>query len=414
MSPSPSRRRVVALAGAAAAVVVALVSVVAVNLSNGGATKVHVAAKPTAPSSLLPIPTFAAPPSTFPSLPSSSVPTTPAPTTTAPAPTSSSTSTTVPNPCPTPHIAEYTASAANAKPGAVTVGGDGNVWFADWSVGAIERIKPSNPVAYAFGLPAGDHALQLTSGPDANLWFTDPNAGAVGRMTLTGTVTEFPTPTRESNPMGVAGQTSNPLSIVAGPDGALWFTESMADQIGRVTLDGAITEYPLPSRDRVHANPEGITVGPDGAVWFTEPLVGKLGRIDPTSHVITEFVVGGGGGAIGGATLVSGPDGRLWTDAVSQVEAITTKGVVTSYPVPDANAWVDAVRPDGPGGLVWVLDGRGGSLDSINAQGNVTRVMLTGPAGQGFSGDSLGMIVGPDHALWFAEGSVRRIAKLTC
>jgi streptogramin lyase len=35
---------------------------------------------------------------------------------------------------------------------------------------------------------------------------------------------------------------SGAIEIVAGPDGALWLTESAANQIGRITTGGAITE----------------------------------------------------------------------------------------------------------------------------------------------------------------------------
>ena len=35
--------------------------------------------------------------------------------------------------------------------------------------------------------------------------------------------------------------------IAAGPDGALWFTESNGNKIGRITTAGVVTEYPIPT-----------------------------------------------------------------------------------------------------------------------------------------------------------------------
>jgi streptogramin lyase len=35
--------------------------------------------------------------------------------------------------------------------------------------------------------------------------------------------------------------------IAAGPDGALWFTEQAAGNVGRITTSGQITEYPIPN-----------------------------------------------------------------------------------------------------------------------------------------------------------------------
>src|SRR5258706_9319949 len=50
---------------------------------------------------------------------------------------------------------------------------------------------------------------------------------------------------------------SGPGDIVAGPDGALWFTEGQSNQIGRITTNGTITEFPVPSPDSI---PGAITV----------------------------------------------------------------------------------------------------------------------------------------------------------
>ena len=82
-------------------------------------------------------------------------------------------------------------------------------------------------------------------------------ANNIGRITTTGTLPEFPVPTASSDPDG----------ITAGPDGALWFTETAANKIGRMTTDGTFTEIAIPT---AKSFPQGITTGPDGALWFTE------------------------------------------------------------------------------------------------------------------------------------------------
>jgi streptogramin lyase len=360
-----------------------------------------------------PAPSVTVPP-TLPALPTTTVPTTVASPVIAPTATTAPTTTVVADACASPHLAEFAASAPGGHADSLAVGSDGNLWFSDWEGGTISRFSPSGHVASAFTLPAGDHAMDLISGPDGNLWFTDPHTGAIGRMTLAGHVTEFLTPTRTSNPMGVTGETSSPLSITTGPDGALWFTEGMADQIGRVTTAGAFSEYPLPSRDTMHANPEGIATGPDGAIWFTQPLRGNLGRLDPKTHVITEVPGVGGGGQVGGQSMRLGPDGRLWIDDVQAAAAFTTKGVGTFYVSPNANAWMNVVVPGGPGGDAWALDQRGGQVDRITPGGNVSVVPLTAPASSGMSGAIGGMVVGPDGALWFTEGSAGRVGRITC
>src|SRR5438552_3803240 len=81
------------------------------------------------------------------------------------------------------------------------------------------------------------------------------------------TITEYSIPTAGSGPYG----------IVAGPDGALWFTELFANKIGRITTSGAITEYAIPPLNFGGGTPNDITAGPDGALWFGETT--NIGRI---------------------------------------------------------------------------------------------------------------------------------------
>src|SRR5207249_10390158 len=85
---------------------------------------------------------------------------------------------------------------------------------------------------------------------------------------------QFPVPTPNSNPLGIA----------AGSDGNLWFTEYNRNQIGRVSTDGVFTEFPIPTP---RSYPSGIAAGPDGNICVTEASANKLGRI-PTTGVSTE------------------------------------------------------------------------------------------------------------------------------
>ena len=60
--------------------------------------------------------------------------------------------------------------------------------------------------------------------------------------------------------------------------------QSSLDRIARLTIAGVITdEYQLTAG----TGPVGITAGPDGALWFTESAVNKIGRttaINPGSE----------------------------------------------------------------------------------------------------------------------------------
>ena len=69
-----------------------------------------------------------------------------------------------------------------------------------------------------------------------------------------------------------------PRQIVAGPDGALWFTNSGNNSIGRITTSGTVTSYTGTGIKQ----PGGIAAGPDGALWFTNYGNNSIGRITTT------------------------------------------------------------------------------------------------------------------------------------
>ena len=115
-----------------------------------------------------------------------------------------------------------------------------------------------------------------------------PPAGVVGSLAAGGAaaatspaggiVTDFPV-------------SSFPRDVIAGPDGALWFTELEQQpgdgSIGRITTAGVVTTY----TDPTILSPGDITAGPDGALWFTDERAGNssIGRIDPSTHVVTSY-----------------------------------------------------------------------------------------------------------------------------
>ena len=135
-------------------------------------------------------------------------------------------------------------------------------------------------------------------------------------------VTEFPLPHADSRP----------YSIVTGPDGNLWFTESTHDAIGKITPDGTITDYPLHATDE-QSGPYGIALGADGALWFTERFADKIGRLDPTTGTIQEFYVLSSQSQPWGITAM--PDGTLWftEENINNVGVILPNGTVFEYPV---------------------------------------------------------------------------------
>src|SRR6185437_9834390 len=92
-------------------------------------------------------------------------------------------------------------------------------------------------------------------------------------------------------------RTAMPVGIAAGADGALWFTQKSVNRIGRITTSGAITEFHVPSPDgQITEFGDGISWGArplslvvrDGALWFSEAGGNRVGRI-AMDGTVTEF-----------------------------------------------------------------------------------------------------------------------------
>jgi streptogramin lyase len=246
------------------------------------------------------------------------------------------------------------------------------------------------PVPTANSLPNG-----IAAGPDGNLWFTEQSGNKIGRITTASVFTEFTVPTVNSSPYGIA----------AGPDGNLWFTESNngGNKIGKVTTAGVFTEFTIPTVD---SRPNGIAAGPDGNVWFVEALGNKIGRVT-SAGVITEFTVPTVDSVPVG--IASGPDGNLWfTENNGQnIGRITTAGVFTEFPIPTSFCYPIGIAA-GPDGNLWFTEGAGDKIGQVTTAG----VFNEFPISTGGSSPE-GITPGPDGNLWFTEFNGNQIGRIT-
>jgi virginiamycin B lyase len=249
---------------------------------------------------------------------------------------------------------------------------------------------------FSVGLTAGSKPAYVVAGSDGALWFTESNACAIGRISTAGVVTEYSQGITPGN--WVQG-------ITAGPDGALWFVEG-AGGIGRITTAGVITEY---TNGIAHdSSMMGITAGPDGALWFAENRTNRIGRIS-TAGVVTEYSAGitEGGGPY---NIAAGPDGALWfTESKGhRIGRITTSGHVTEFSdgITPGSAPLGIVA--GPDGALWFTEYNYGSIGRITTDGEVTEYSTGIPGSRPHE-----IAVGPDGALWFADFGTDRIGRIT-
>jgi virginiamycin B lyase len=230
----------------------------------------------------------------------------------------------------------------------ITSGPDGNLWFTSREENAIRRISTKGEFNGTFVIPSqattpnkfnkGSWPRGITVGPDGQIWFAEMAANKIGRITLTGEFSEFDIPTADAQA----------YSVVTGPDQNLWFTESAAGKIGRLDVKtGKIIEFPL---DDPKSRPRDMTVGPDGHLWFSLNGSDRIGRISMSGE-IKEFALPADTKPIG---IAAGADGNIWFTAFKthKIGRITPAGEVSLFDLKTANAQPFGMTR-GPNGVIW-------------------------------------------------------------
>jgi streptogramin lyase len=291
-------------------------------------------------------------------------------------------------------LAASTVNAPNA-PVAVTYNGK---WISTGNASAnITGSIAGTPVKGTFAIspqpvfttypggPTGNSSLSIAAGPDGALWFTD--GSGIGRITTSGVVSTFATPS-----------TAGPSDIVTGPDGALWFTDGSygATDIGRLTTGGAYSTCTGPALTQSSA----LVSGSDGNLWVAG-LNGTIVRVNPTTCAQTVF---GSSPPIPEAnSLALGSDGAVWFaqgtpgyGAPGYIGRITTSGAVTLYAAPLYSTPTNIAT--GPDGNLWYVDWFFGAIGRVTTGGTIMEFADSEYAeGQ--------ITTGPDGALWFATAS---------
>ncbi|HEX4014036.1 MAG TPA: hypothetical protein VHX17_09130 [Candidatus Cybelea sp.] len=291
-------------------------------------------------------------------------------------------------------------------PYGITLGPDGALWVtddidSDAGESAVVRLSPSGrrTKTYHYSGPVGGGSSlgDITAGPDGALWLTDSYNLQILRLTVQGTYTGFP-----------LADYGSPTRIVTGPDRALWFTEfvrSGAD-IVRMTTAGATTSYP------VGGEPIDIAAGPDGALWFTD-FEGAIGRIT-TSGAITDYSAGLSPGAEP-YSIAPGPDGALWFTEFGggRIGRITTAGKITEYSHGITAPEMPQDLVAGPDGAMWFTeyDRQYGVTNSkigrITMHGKITAYSKINPRSAPFT-----IAKGTKGDLWFVETSTNDVGRL--
>jgi virginiamycin B lyase len=242
---------------------------------------------------------------------------------------------------------------------------------------------------------SGLSPFSVALGADGAMWFTAFDSNKIGRITTDGAVSQF-----------AAAVGAVPTNITAGPDGALWFTDANDPAVGRITTGGVATEF---STGITGGFTSYITAGPDTALWFTEGAA-KIGRITTDGSSVTEYGTPGGSLPQG---IVAAPDGRLWFTErnTSTIGNITTDGTVTSYPAGIAGALPTDITVGADSNLWYTVED--GSLNGAIGMVTTAGVFATPTSLAPATGNTQSVALGPDANVWFSQPSSGVIGSIS-
>ncbi len=191
-----------------------------------------------------------------------------------------------------PRFAFPLALGSSFWPEQFTSAADGSLWIANMAAGAIERLSPQGEIT-SHPLPRAGAPTSVALAPDGSVWTTELLTGTIGELGADGAVSEHALAGAAPGGFGNA----EPYSIALGPDGALWFTEQALGRIGRISTAGVLQEFAIPDSAGVAQGeygspaPRFIVAGPDGALWFTDGGDESIGRIT-TAGQVSEYPIG--------------------------------------------------------------------------------------------------------------------------
>src|SRR5579875_2073073 len=270
------------------------------------------------------------------------------------------------------------ATSAYSDNAAGIVNAAGDIWFTDGSdIGCIIPGSPATVTTFPIPAPTGssgtpyaDGITAESAGTGAFLWFTDIGTNTIDNWAVdpqcghhSGSQLQFPLMGAQLGASCGCNQRTYAHSIAVGPNGNVWFAENGSQRIGEMTPSGSMVgQFPAPPAT-LSGTPAGIAVGPDGNLWFTENsgTADVVGRLTP-SGAVTEFPLPAGSGF--SSDIVNGPDGNRWFTAGHSVGCMNTAGNSALYALPTASANPIGITV-GTDGAIWFAENLGGNIGRL-------------------------------------------------
>jgi streptogramin lyase len=322
------------------------------------------------------------------------------------------------------YVTEYPVPTPNAAPLAITVDGEGNVWFTESNASKLAMFNPTNQSFREYKVPWIGDMWGVIADKKGSIWFTLSSArGSVspGGAIVPGgfgSIVQFNPSTGNFTHIQIPSISCFPLRLREDNQGRIWFTELLGSRIGVYDPNlNSLKEYPVPTNE---SGPADLTFDPQGNLWFTEAYASQVGEFNPLTQTFVEYPIGGNatyqsisspvGIALDSQGIVWVADhGGNWIVRFDPQTRTTTK-FPTHFPPKDVYpiSLVNDLLIDSSG-RIWFAEHGGNSIGYFVPE---TQQMVEFPIPTGPISATLWLALAPSGVVWFAEWSGNNIGMV--
>lgn len=167
----------------------------------------------------------------------------------------------------------FTEHGAGNSGREIALGGDGRMWWGDFGTNTILATTTAGVTTKTADLSGGYQGI--AAGPNGQMAYGQPGT-IIGRINPG----QAPLPTTAGGDAG--------FGIVLGTDGAYWTPRFAADDVARLTPDGA---YTTPVKLPANSGPRRIAAGANNTLWVTMETskgIARISGVDPAAGTPTK------------------------------------------------------------------------------------------------------------------------------
>lgn len=295
----------------------------------------------------------------------------------------------------------------------------GRIWFGEMGKNYLAVFDPRTKTFEQITPPHGrDGIMGIVVASDDTIWFAEQTANYIGHyVPTTRQFRVYPLPTLSVPDPANAHKT---ISLPAAPNdlaldthGNVWFTELNADALAMLNVQtGTIKQFALSANKSVQKlYPYGITIDAHGIVWFTESSNPRLGRLDPQTGQISYFSPPAASDAL--MEVASDAQGNIWATSFSSGLLLRYNPATHTF-----KSYYASIKEEGAGGVygvvaasddeIWVAVTSENAIARLDVAANrFTFYPIPTQASLPF-----GLVMAPNHTIWFTESGSDKIGML--